>query len=125
MSAKEEFTHGYCDPDGNFLGYNSTMTLIPGLIPAKRHNETGKVTFTGNPKVIPKGQVLRTEIDQNGTENVMSGLVEDKGADTAPTGSVPGSDVPQNEDSGEDASRSEELEKKIASRKKASTTKDS
>lgn len=87
---------GYCDPNGIFLGYNPSMMLIPGLIPARYHKPSGRVEFTGNPKIVPQGQVLRTEeTGVAGQERVLSGLIEDTGAGLAPTGAVPGTAIPE------------------------------
>lgn len=91
------WTHGYCDRDGNFIGYAPYMTLVPDLIPAKYHIKSGNVEFTGNQRVLPKGKVLITDAGFDGrgaTEKVMSGLEEDKGGGLAPTGAIPGTAIP-------------------------------
>ena len=90
----EGYTHGYCDADGNFLGYASYMTLIPDLIPAKFHVKSGMVVPTGNQKVLPKGRVLTTDAGFGGQEQVLDGLVDDRGSGLAPTGAIPGTAIP-------------------------------
>lgn len=126
------FTHGYCDPDGNFLGYAPYMTLIPNLIPAKRHVGSGIVVPTGNQKILPKGRVLTTDAGfgpGGASEQILEGLVDDKGGGLAPTGAVPGTAIPE-----DGPTISEELQAKIdarnaakeaASGKKAAETKGS
>lgn len=90
----DPWVHGYCDETGMFLGYSPTLTLIPGLYPAKFHKETGTIVPTGNLQIIPKGAVLETDaafIDPRtgGGEKILSGMHEDKGSGLAPTGAVP------------------------------------
>lgn len=103
----EEWYHGFADEHMNFLGYDKHMHMVPGLIPAKRHVLTGEVIPTGNPKTVPKGGTLITEVDARGQEVILTGLVEDRGAGLAPTGAV---SVPK---------MSDELAAKIAARKPA------
>ena len=92
--ADSQYDNGYCDQNGNFLGYNPYMMFIPDLIPARRDRSTGRVTFTGNPRTIPRGGALITESSgQPGRERILSDMVEDKGADTAPRGSIPGTKI--------------------------------
>lgn len=92
--ADSQYDNGYCDQNGNFLGYNAYMMFIPDLIPARRDRSTGRVTFTGNPRTIPRGGALITESSgQPGQERILSDMVEDKGADTAPRGSIPGTKI--------------------------------
>lgn len=114
------YTHGYCDPDGNFLGYADYMTLIPGLIPAKRHVQSGIVVPTGNQKILPKGRVLTTDAGfgpGGASEQVLDGLVDDKGGGLAPTGAIPGTAIPDNEG----PQLSPELQAKIEARNASKT----
>lgn len=91
----EGYTHGYCDAEGNFLGFAAYMTLIPDLIPAKFHVKSGMVVPTGNQKILPKGRVLTTDAGFGGQEQVLDGLVDDRGSGLAPTGAIPGTAIPE------------------------------
>lgn len=107
----EGFTHGYCDPEGNFLGFAPYMTLIPNLIPAKKHVKSGIVVPTGNQKILPKGRVITSDAGFGGQEQVLDGLEDDKGGGLAPTGAVPGTAIPEPK-----PELSPELQAKIAAR---------
>lgn len=86
-----EYTHGYMTTDGDFLGYNPVMMLIPDLVPARMHIASGVVEPTGNLRTVPKGEVLFTESDLGGKETIVEGqgMVEDKGAGFAPSKVTP------------------------------------
>lgn len=119
------YVHGYCSPDGNFLGFAPYMTLIPNLIPAKRHAASGIVVPTGHQKILPKGKILMTDAGFGGAganETVMSGLEDDVGGGLAPTGAIPGTAIPDENNTGPQIS--EALREKIASRNKPSAKKE-
>lgn len=111
----EGFTHGYCDPEGNFLGFAPYMTLIPNLIPAKWHVKSGHIVPTGNQKILPKGRVLMTDAGFGGPEQILDGLVDDKGSGLAPTGAIPGTAIPEPVEEPK-PNLSPELQAKIAAR---------
>ena len=111
------YVRGYCSPDGDFLGFAPYMTLIPNLIPAKRHAASGIVVPTGHQKILPKGKVLMTDAGfggANANEAIMSGLEDDVGGGLAPTGAVPGTAIPEETKTGPEIS--EALRDKIAAR---------
>lgn len=115
----EGWTHGYCAADGNFLGYAPYMTLVPGLIPAKYHVPSGTIQPTGHQRVLPKGRILMTDAGfggANADEKVMSGLEDDVGGGLAPTGAIPGTEIPQAEEEAPGPEISPELAARIASR---------
>lgn len=95
----EGYTHGYCDSEGNFLGYAPYMTLVPNLIPAKFHVKSQMVVPTGNQRILPKGRILTTDAGFGGieSEKVMDGLVPNVGDGLAPTGGIPGTAIPEPE----------------------------
>ena len=120
----EGYVHGYADEHGNFLGYAPYMTLIPGLIPSKFHVKSGIIVPTGNPKNVKKGNAIITDAGfgpGGSAEQVLSGLEEDKGADLAPSGSIPGTAIPEPNDG---PVISPELQAKIDARKAAKEAKD-
>ena len=95
------WTHGYCDAEGNFLGYAPYMTLVPGLIPAKFHVPSGNIQPTGHQRILPKGKILMTDAGfggANAAETVMTGLEDDVGGGLAPTGAIPGTAIPVEEE---------------------------
>ena len=85
------YTHGYMTKDGDFLGYNPVMTLIPDLVPARLHVKSGVVEPTGHSRSIPKGEVFKTDVGFGGNEQVVDGhgMVENKGEGFAPSKVTP------------------------------------
>ena len=88
---EDGYTHGYMTKEGDFLGYNPVMTLIPDLVPARMHIASGVVEPTGHSRSVPKGEVLMTDTGFGNTEQVVAGhgMVENKGEGFAPSKVTP------------------------------------
>lgn len=120
------YTHGYCDAEGNFLGYAPYMTLVPNLIPAKFHVKSQMIVPTGNQRILPKGRILTTDAGFGGieSERVMDGLVPNVGDGLAPTGGLPGTAIPEADpEPAPGPAISEALAERIAARNGAQATK--
>jgi len=74
----------YRDAAGFIYPAHQALAFQPGLVPGQYDTETRTFTPTGNPRQ-QTGSII-TDAGAGGGEKVLSGLGEDRGADTAPLG---------------------------------------
>ncbi len=73
----------YRDTSGFIYPAHPSLLLQPGLVPGNFDTESRKFTPTGNPQE-QVGTIITDANTGKNSETVLSGLKEDKGADTAP-----------------------------------------
>jgi hypothetical protein len=74
---------GYQDKEGRFYPDHPALRFEPGLVPGYYDHETKKFRAVGNPRE-QRGTIVTDAGFGDSDLRLQSGLVEDKGADTAP-----------------------------------------
>ncbi|SAK62629.1 hypothetical protein AWB76_03282 [Caballeronia temeraria] len=103
-------TFAYRDGHGTIYPPHPAMLAQPGLVPGQYDTETKTFTPTGNPQQ-QTGSII-TDAGFGGHQKVLSGLGEDKGANTAPLRAGVAFTLPA--DHADAGARAVELEQQLA-----------